>query len=134
VVRTLVEQPDTEAIVAKKLRDAAISGVTGVYSSIPTNPTYPLITVQRIGGFSPVREYLDAANIQVDVWGGTKSQARDIAATARVSLLGLAGTMVTTPVTAWVSAVEDSQALTWLPDQLTGRDRYVFSVMVFART
>ena len=129
-----LEFPDVEAIVAKTLRTASIPNIsTRVYSSIPRDPTFPLITVQRIGGIPAVREYMDAGNIQIDVWGGTKSEARDAAARARIVLLGLAGSAVTDPVAAWVSAVEDSLGLSWQPDQLTGRDRYLFGVSVYAR-
>lgn len=130
----ILQAPDMEAVCAVTLRTAAISGLgTRVYSSIPRDPTYPLITVSRIGGLPSVREYLDAANIQIDVWGGTKSEAHDIAARARVVLLTLAGTSVTTPVAAWISAVEDSLGLSWQPDPLTGRDRYLFGVTVYGR-
>lgn len=131
---TIIEAPDIEAVVAVTLRNAAISGLsTRVYSSVPTNPTYPLVTVQRIGGVPSVREYLDTANIQIDVWGGTKSEARDIAARARVVLLGLAGSLVSSPVAAWISAVEDALGLSWQPDPVTGRDRYIFAVLVYGR-
>ena len=34
----------------------------------------------------------------------------------------------TSPVTAYVSGVQDSLGLTWLPDASTGRDRYTFAV------
>ena len=131
----ILEAPDMEAVAAVTLRNAAISGLgTRVYSSIPADPTYPLVTVQRIGGIPSVREYLDTANIQIDVWGGSKSEARDIAARARVVLLSLAGTSVTSPVSAWISAVEDVLGLSWQPDQLTGRDRYIFGVLIYGRT
>lgn len=130
----ILEAPDLEAIAAVALRNAAISGVgSRVYSSIPRDPTYPLITVTRIGGIPAVREYLDTASIQIDVWGGTKSEAHDIAARARVVLLTIAGTLITSPVRAWISAVEDSLGLSWLPDSVTGRDRYVFGVEMYGR-
>lgn len=131
---TILEAPDLEAVAAAALRTAAIAGLdTRVYSSVPTSPTFPLITVQRIGGIPAVREYLDTANLQIDVWGGSKSEIRDIAARARVVLLELAGTLVTSPVRAWISAVEDVLGLSWQPDQLTGRDRYLFGVLVYGR-
>lgn len=131
----ILEAPDIEAVIAASLRNAAITGLsTRVYSSVPADPTFPLAVVSRIGGLPSVREYLDTANIQIDVWGGTKSEIRDIAARARVVLLGLAGTLVTSPVRAWISAVEDVLGLSWQPDELTGRDRYVFGVLVYGRT
>lgn len=129
----VLDLPDCEGIVASALRNAAIPEVTGVYSSIPKVPTYPLIIVQRIGGVPVVREYMDAANIQIEVWGNSKSQCFDIAARARGVLLMLAGTSVSDPVNAWVSAVEDSLGIVWLPDPDTGRDRYLFSEIVYAR-
>lgn len=130
----ILEAPDMEAVAAVALRSASITGVgTRVYSSIPRDPTYPLITVSRIGGIPAVREALDTANIQIDVWGGTKSEAHDIAARARVVLLTLAGTLITSPVRAWISAVEDSLGLTWQPDAVTGRDRYIFGVEMYGR-
>ena len=131
----ILEAPDMEAVCAVVLRNAAITNVgTRVYSSIPRDPTFPLITVHRIGGLPAVREYLDAANIQIDVWGGTKSEARDIAARARVVLLTIAGTLITSPVRAWISGVEDQLGLSWQPDPVTGRDRYVFGVAVYGRS
>lgn len=128
------EFPDVEAIAATKLRTAAIPGVKSVSSSVPKDADYPLITVQRVGGVPAVREYMDAANIQIGVWGENKSQARDIAARARVVLLELTGTAVTDPVSAWVSSVDDSLSLTWSPDPETGKDRYIFSMMIHARS
>lgn len=128
------EFPDIEAVVSGWLRDGNISGIgTRWYSSIPGTPTYPLGRIQRVGGLPAVRQYLDAANIQVEVWGESKSEARDIAAAARVRLLRLTGQSVTDPVIAFVSAVEDALGLSWRPDPETGKDRYLFSVIVFAR-
>lgn len=130
----ILEAPDLEAVAAEALRTAAITNLgTRVYSSIPRTPTFPLVTVQRIGGIAAVREYMDTANIQIDVWSENKSQGRDIAARARVVLLSLAGTTVTSPVSAWISAVEDTLGLSWQPDQLTGRDRYIFGVLIYGR-
>jgi uncharacterized protein DUF3168 len=124
--------PDFEAVAAARLRGANITNLGArVYSSVPADPTFPLAVVQRVGGIPPVRRYLDGANIQVDVWGGTKAQARDIADAARRALLQLEGSMVTDPVTAWVSGVDDSLGLTWAPDPETARDRYLFGVLIY---
>ncbi len=133
-----LEFPDFEAIANKSLRD----GGYRVYSSVPSNPEWPLMVVHRAGGFSPVRRYLDAARIQVDVWGGAKgdsepvpkSTIHDMAAHARVLLLELEGTTINDPVDAFISAVDDAQSLMWLPDDSTGRDRYLFQVLIFGRT
>lgn len=137
-----IELPDLEAISASSIRNAAISGLTGVYSSIPRNPTWPIIVVRRIGGQPAVREMLDAALIQVDVWGGArddatpvpKSTAHDIAQAARVVLLEMEGTAIHDPVDVFVTAVRDANGLAWLVDPDTGRERYSFAVYVYGRT
>lgn len=123
--------PDIEAICSAAIRNAAIVAAR-VYSSIPKDPTFPLIVVERIGGTPAIRQRLDAATVQVSVWGGTKSQAHDAAQAARVALLELEGTAVTDPVAAFVTAVDDAGGMIWLPDPLTGRDRYLFTVSVYA--
>lgn len=127
------ELPDLEAVAATAIRNANITNLAArVYSSIPAqNAVFPLATVQRISGTPAVREALDAANLQIDVWGGSKSQARDIAARARVVLLELEGTAVTDPVNAYITAVEDALGLNWQPDPDTGRDRYLFGVLIY---
>ena len=136
--------PDIEAIVSIGLRQAGIPNLAGVYSSIPAkNPTFPLIVIRRVGGFPAVRQYLDQARIQVDVWGGakgdgpgqpTKSDIMDIAALARKTVMELEGTTIHEPVDAFVAAVNDGSGLYWLPDPHTGRDRYTFARLVYARS
>lgn len=127
--------PDLEAVVRKHLADANILGIgSRWYSSVPKEPEWPLGTVQRVGGLPAVRQYLDAASIQVDVWGQNKSEAFDIAAQARSTVFGLEGTSISDPVDAWISGVDDVLGLTFVPDQLTGRDRYLFGVAVYGRS
>lgn len=126
--------PDLEAVASGALRAANITDIGNRwYSSVPADPVFPLGTIQRVGGIPAVREYMDAANIQIDVWGDTKAKARTIAAAARTVLINLTGTTVTSPVNAWISSVEDSLGLTWQPDPLTGRDRYLFGVTIYGR-
>lgn len=134
------EHPDIEAVVRKRLSDANIPLIlTRWYTSVPKDAgkpgfEFPLGTVQRIGGLPAVREYMDSANIQIDVWGNSKSEAYDIVSKARVAILEMEGTTFTTPVNAYVSAVEDTLGVTWQPDDMTGRDRYLFGVYVYARS
>lgn len=129
--------PDAEALVSTIVRDG-----TGarVYSSIPKSPTYPLITVKRIGGIPSERHHLDCARMQIDVWGGakgdapggpTKSDIRDLAITARIAVFGAEGQTLTAPMDAFISGVEDSFGLSWQPDPPTGRDRYIFGLEVY---
>ena len=134
--------PDLEAVASVALRTAAISGLAGVHSSIPAkNPSYPMIIVKRLGGTPVVREYLDRARIQVDVWGGvrkdgspiSKSEIHDIAQSARVVLLEMEGQSIHEPVDVFVSAVEDALGIAWSPDPTSGRDRYVFAMWIYGR-
>lgn len=138
------ELPDLEAAASVWLREGAITGLAGVHSSVPAEPTYPLAIVQRLGGIPAVRGYLDAARIQVDVWGGIRSDGSAATQTSKseliviaqqiiARLLELEGVTMISPVNVFVSGVDVSQGLTWLPDQSTGRDRYLLAVMIFGR-
>lgn len=122
--------PDVEAILAEWLRDGALAVGDRVYSRIPADPVFPLITVARLGGVPSVKLYQDSALVQVSVWGNSKSEARDIADAARRRTQQLQGVLGDDYFT---HAVEDAQGLTWLPDQETGRDRYLFGVLVYFR-
>lgn len=104
-----------------------------VYSSIPKKPTYPLLIVKRVGGTPVTRQRLDAADIQIDVYGNSKSEARLLAMQARQSLYEAEGTTITVSTgNAWVSGVTDVMGLTWMPDSANvPLNRYVFSVRVF---
>lgn len=117
--------PDAEALVGDVLRAASLVVDTRVYSSIPKSPTFPLITLQRIGGTPVERHRLDQPRIQIDVWGTSKSEAHDIAQAARVAIHEMEGQ---TFATAYVSGVDDAFGLTWFPDPPTARDRYIFGV------
>jgi hypothetical protein len=135
--------PDLEAVASVALRTASIPDLAGVHSSIPAkNPIFPLITVQRVGGVPAVRQYLDAARIQIDVWGGasgdgpgapSKSTILDIAQIARVVLLEMEGQSIHEPVDVFISAVNDALGLSWSPYPTSGRDRYVFSMWLYGR-
>ena len=129
--------PDLEAVARKKIAD----GGYRAYSSIPNSPVWPIAVVQRAGGFAAVRGYLDAVRLQIDVWGGakgdvtptSKSVIQDMTQDIRIRLLRLEGTKVTTPVGAWISGVDEGE-MVWLPDDNTGRDRYMLTVTVFGRS
>lgn len=119
--------PDAEAIVRTGLADAL---ACGVYSSVPKSPSYPLVTVQRVGGLPAERHRLDSARIQIDVWGTSKSEAQDIAQQARTAVHQMEGSGFTDPVTGFITGVEDSLGLAFLPDPETARDRYTFGLTV----
>ena len=124
------------------VRDGDIPGLDNrVYSSIPASPTYPLAVVQRLGGIPAVRGYLDAARIQVDLWGGirtdgssiSKSELLVLSQQVMARLLELEGVTMVSPVHVFVSGVDVAQGLTWMVDPSSGRDRYVFAFLIFGR-
>lgn len=117
--------PDSEAIVGTWLRDGGLAVGQRVYSSIPKTPTFPLITLRRIGGLPAEKHRLDRPMIQVDVWGTSKSEAQDIAQEARTRLHELEGQSVTGAV---VAGVADTLGMSFIPDPPTARDRYIFGV------
>lgn len=122
--------PDIEAVVCRALKDADVCSGR-VYSEIPTNPTWPIAVVQRLGGTPVERHRIDQARIQIDVWADDKATARDEADAARVAAHELEGTTSST-FNAAVTAVDPELGLTWLPDKDTGRARYLFAVRVTA--
>jgi len=129
--------PDAEAAAGWTLRQANIASQR-VYSSIPTNPVYPLVVLRRIGGQPAEIHYMDASRIQVDVWGTSKSEAFDIAQAARVALHGMSGTTLTTgggaPVNCYIASVDDDLGMMFMQDSITGKDRYIFGVQLYVRT
>lgn len=118
------------------LRAAGITGLsTRVHSSLPREPTFPLALVKRIGGVGPAKQRLDAPNIQVEVWndpaGGGKATAYDIAATARKTIHDAEGSRVSwSGGTAYLGGVTDALGVTWAPDPVSDRDRYIFGVQI----
>lgn len=124
--------PDIEAIVGIVMRTAGVCGGR-VYSSVPNDPEFPLAIVQRIGGTPAERHRWDRANIQIDIWGTNKSEARDEADSARLAIHGAEGTTEAT-MGGFISGVEDALGLQFLPDPTTHRDRYIFAVLVTARS
>lgn len=136
------EFPDAEAIVSKLIRDYLATyqspnethtGV-GVHSSLPENARYPLIIVKRIGGEPQQRNRLDTAEMQFDVYGNNKSEARILAVKARIAVYEGEGTLVTVnpKISGFITGVQDNLGLSYLPDPtVPSKDRYTIGVRVF---
>lgn len=123
--------PDAEAIVGYVIR---VGVPCRTYSSIPQAAEYPLVIVKRLGGLPAQRVRLDTAELQLDVYGTTKSEARLLALQARREVWQAQGTTVTVnaSISGFITGVEDSQGLTWLPDPTNvPKDRYVLGLRVF---
>lgn len=121
---------DAERLVAGHLRSVpevvALVGAR-VYTAIPPEPVFPLVRLTRIGGTPAVPAHLDRARLQIEAWGTSKAQARDLAETVHAALYDMPGQYPAGMVT----AVEDDLGLTWQPDPDTDRDRYLFGVTVY---
>lgn len=128
--------PDTEAMVSSFLRSR--SEVTTlvaqrVFGELPKEPSYPAVRITRVAG-SPVTDThlsLDAPLLQLDVFGGTKAQARTIAATCMAVIAELPLTVVDG---GYVTGVRFG-SLAYQPDDAFSppKPRYRFDVTVFAR-
>lgn len=124
---TVTVLPDVERLVSVWLRaHAEVSG--SVVTAIPRDPSFPLVRLVRVGG-APVTQrplHVDRATLQIDVWGGPKQTAQDLAQTVRGAIAQLEGTAQPEGV---VSAV-DFGPFQYLPDQdfEPARPRYQFDV------
>lgn len=120
---------DAELLAVNYLRATAeVAAIAGsrIYTEIPPTPTYPLVRVTRIGGVPTIRQHLDVARLQIDVWGQTKFQARTLAATVQAAMWAAVGSHAE----GVVANVEDDLGLSWSPDPDTDQPRYVFGVAV----
>lgn len=120
--------PDVTALVVAHLR--ADSGVTDavaqrVYSRIPDEPQFPLVTVQRAGGGRARMPWLDVARVQVDVWGahnapGQRELTHAIASAVQYAMMLLPRGRVDEGVVTHASM----DTLAWVPEQ-TGQARHM---------
>lgn len=127
--------PDIELVVREWLVDhAAVDALVSgrIATSLPSNPTYPLLTYSRIGGIPAVRQRLDVARIQVRAWAMTRPAASSLARFTRAALLDMEGQTV---AGAFITAVNDDLGLAWLPDtvQTPPIPSYVLGVAIYAR-
>lgn len=132
---TFEEFPDSEALAIAIL----LEGDFGDFSphighklpadAFTSTGTDQVITVTRTGGLPTERHRIDHPNLDISVWATNKGDARTIAGIARVTLHKAEETQVfTTPVSAVITAVEDSLGLQYMFDALNLRPRYVFAV------
>ena len=72
---------DVEALVSQYLRaQSEVTAYVGqrVIRRCPESPTFPCVRIVRIGGAPPMsRPLVDAAHLQIDVFGGSKATAFD---------------------------------------------------------
>lgn len=102
-----------------------------IYSQSPATPTYPYITVQRIGG-GQTEHRIDSASLQVDCWGATESSASQVARTTRAALLSAWNYVHTSGV---LLATTEELGLSWQPDTVRTppQPRFLFGVAAHLR-
>lgn len=138
--------PDVEGGVKTYLRAfAPLQTLIGqrVFLQVPgptngTEPTFPLVTVQRVGGGLDTGEApIDQALLQVDVWGRLDTNGHPMWA----ELMGVVNAVrsaLTVPIgrTAASNSVDifgaQESGLVRLVDQANGRPRYSLTVQVSA--
>lgn len=118
--------PDAEAVVISVLRTAEFPAV----SALPSNPAYPLVVVKRIGGVPAEKHHTDNPSLQIEVWGTDKAQVHDLAQATRAAIHDAEGTSLEL-FSAYITGVEDTLGLSWLPDPVSQRARYVFGVGLY---
>ena len=124
--------PDVKALAIHHL--GVIAGLAGgrVFGKFPTNPTYPLMRVRRIGGVPPDPRWLDAATLQIDVWADTEDASHDVAAAAVASIQDAVGVIDTGTVSGTITGVEVTQGVHEFPDEVRVKERHTATVLVYA--
>jgi hypothetical protein len=140
--------PDVEGALRTWLRaNTAVSTIVGqrVFFGVPEQATtFPIVTVQRVGGTDDVSDaYIDQALIQIDCWGrlyadtdaskkgGDKAGCDALRRAVRSALFAIRGaTPLNSQVVAYNAAVLSDP---YSPDPANNRPRYVITVQITAR-
>jgi hypothetical protein len=121
--------PDVELLTVTWLADT--DEIANLYAhigtEIPADPALPIIRILRVGGSTVIRQHLDAARVQVDVWAASKQAAHDLARLVQAAMHELPGVHDE----AIVTCVEDG-VFRWAPDEPTGWAGYTADYLVYA--
>lgn len=144
---TAVVLPDAELLVRTFLVGrSAITDIVGVdergegrvYTVIPNPaPTGPFLRLIRAAGPATSRRNIDRPLIQLDAYGGTKAQARNLVATVAAELEALEGATVA-GVAGYCQGV-DPGSERYIPDpdlqteRGRARERYILDVALVTR-
>lgn len=130
--------PDVEGGIRQWLRDdTALTSLISrrVFFGVPKDPTFPLVTVARVGGGDDDSEApIDRCALRINVWGAKGDSAKAgcfaVKNAVRAALYRLRGrTTVTTGVDVFGASVN---ADLWAPDPADDRARYTLTVLVTA--
>ena len=129
---------DVEALVSQYLRSQSeVTAYVGqrVYTALPETKAYPLVRLTRIGGVPPMSRplHMDAARLQIDVFGGSKATAFDTVDAIRQELAKLVDEDPVQPLGV-VCGVRFGP-LAYLPDEsyVPAKPRYAQDVTVTVR-
>lgn len=106
---------------------------TRVYVTVPPEPTYPLLRIQRVGGTLTTSQYvrLDRATVQYDVWADTRKAAWRATDTVRSLLIASQGKAF--PPHGWVDGITELIGPFYLGDPDSNRVRYTGEVQILVR-
>lgn len=133
VQTTYAALPDTELASVKYLRSvmAVALMVNGrVYTSVPANPTYPLVSLVRVGGTVRADATLDRATLQIECYGNSQYEANELSRKVIAALAGAAG---------WrglgmtITTTDPVSGMLYLPDPETKQPRYVLDHDLYVR-
>lgn len=100
---------------AQPLVTALVSGER-ITTTLPPKPSYPHVTIKRVGGTAVAWQHIDSAALQVDVWGGSRYDCQRIARTIRAAIVAIYNDQVNEAIL--VSGFEEVGPQ-WLPDTVT---------------
>lgn len=120
--------PDVELVTVLWLQ--TIDGIADigadVFTSLPHDPTPPLLRVLRVGGATEARGWLDVARVQIDAWADDKETAHTLARAAQIAMRGMPGSHDHGVVT----GVDDG-VFRWNPDPDYGWPGYTADYLVY---
>ena len=111
-------QPDAELALIQFLRSrteiTSLVPADRITTTRPSEPTYPLVLVMRIGGLANNWQ-IDEPAFQVEVIGGSRYQCQQIARTIKACILAIRNDVTSEAVL--VSGSEEV-GVQWIPDSL----------------
>lgn len=122
---TVALLPDAEALFvswAKSHPDLSV--LHGGRVGTVLNATLPALRVTRVG-VAPDERWEDVAELQVDCYAADQGAANLLARTVTAALPDLQGDR---PGFGWVGSADVTVGPVWLPDNDTGRARYMLAV------
>ena len=117
---------DAEAAVISYLQ--VLYPTIEISSELPAQAVLPRIRVTRYGGTVDHFGWIDKANIYIEAWGTSKTEAWDLASGSLSSMVSnLANAQFDDGI---ITFVEPNIGLSWSPDADTYKPRYSYSIVI----